>query len=253
VTADWLVDSVASGRLLPESGYQPAPLAGHMPEAPVVGPPSGIVDASQHPWTKPTSQASKGSEHNIGHAMTGGGKLNKANSLQPQLKAGSKGKKRKFVMPSLQGTSLPILGDRAKPEIPEVAATDEAPADFRTEQVAAHSPKNIDSNSGRLSAKLDATQSHSPKDESLAQAMQHVSSLLAKVRHGQASSHQIDSLENRPSVASTGQVDPAGVRPGMNERRSRHQERRIAPSRPPSQPSHHDGDVFEVSQRVGYD
>ena len=251
VTADWLVDSVASGRLLPESGYRPAPLAGRMPEALVTGPPSGVVDASQHPWAKPTSQASKGSvEDNIGLAMTDGGKLNKTNALKSQPKAGPKGKKRKFVMPSLQGTSLSILGDRAKPVMPQAVPIDKAPADLvETEQVAAHSPRNIDS--GRISAELDTAQNHSSKDESLAQAMQHVSSLLAKVRHGQASSNQIESHENRPSIASTGQADPSGVMRSMKERRSKYRERRIAPARPQS--SHHEGDVFEVSQRVGYD
>ena len=50
VTAQWLVETVKSGRLLPEARFRPGPKPGCEPDAMAPGNPTGNVETTQHAW-----------------------------------------------------------------------------------------------------------------------------------------------------------------------------------------------------------
>lgn len=235
VTADWLVDSVASGRLLPEAMYKPAPLPGKEREKFVDGPSSGRVDVSQHPWVKlPHSQASKDFEQALGQRVTPNND-DTTNTRPSSDRLGRqhsvlKGKQHKFTMPSLAGTIHSSRG-----------AVNEAPS---KEQDVETGPRlesgGISMNQasvGRVEDKAPVDNQPTPKSlGDLSQAMHHVSSIL----------HRIQAENNTTSTSVSRETDDGTKRPTKKKSR---------PIRSLAKASHtpSNDDLFDISQRVEYD
>lgn len=234
VTADWLVDSVASGRLLPEAMYKPAPLPGKEQEKFVDGPSSGSIDVSQHPWVKLThSQASRDLEQPLGQRVVHqNGRISthpSSDRLGRQLSV-SKGKGHKFAMPSLAGTIGKSRG-----------AVNEAPSRGQD----SNNGVNVEQiRTGTNQASIERVEDKAPVDNrptpksvgDLSQAMHHVSSIL----------HRIQAEHTTTSTSVSRESDDGTKRPTKKKSR---------PIRTVAKISHtpSNDDLFDISQRVEYD
>lgn len=216
VTADWLVQSVESGRLLPEAQFAPSAKDACLPDTLAEGPALGKVDATQYPWSKETSQISKDGEA----------------SAEPKLPKGSqlvkKEKKRKYTMPSLDGilSMDPTKAFKEKHDIENRATFSNGKSDERPKSQI-HSSKNS-------------------RDDDLAHAKRQVNSLMSKFK--QAQDEDLDSSlfpnihEGEPPLAKQ-----------CKRSASKSSERRHGLRTPIHQRiAANDADEFDISQRVGY-
>lgn len=235
VTADWLVDSVASGRLLPEAMYKPAPLPGKERESFLDGPSSGRIDVSQHPWVKlPHSQASKDFEQALGQrvAQNNDDTINNRPSSERLGRQHSvpKGKQQKFTMPSLAGTIRSSRG--AVKEAPSKGPDVETGLRVEEGSIGIHQ-KSV----GKVKDKAPVDNEPTPKSlGDLSQAMHHVSSIL----------HRIQAENNTASTSASRESDDGTKRPTKKKSR---------PIRTLAKVSHtpSNDDLFDISQRVEYD
>lgn len=228
VTTDWLVESVASGRILPEAPYRPMAKEGCQAEKLAEGPGIGKVDATQHPWTDGSSKVSK--DGNCDDEAPESGKIF-VKGCQRSLT--SKERKRKFTMPSL-----------------EVISTNPSKSHEKR-----HNIENRVTQSNRKRDEATKSQNHSSKDskdDDLAHAQHQVHSLLSKLNQTPDDNLysplfpdvQEDKLQHEGRLAKQHRrpaLKPSDRRQGL---RSSLQSLTVI--------GNTDGDEFEISQRVGY-
>ena len=217
VTADWLVQSINAGRILPETQFRPLAKDSRQPDKLEEGPALGKVDATQHPWSwsKGHSQLSKD------EATSEDVKLSRGVHVSSHHE-----KKMKLTMPSLDGIlSMDLKSSFKEKQDIENRATD---SNGKNDEV----------------VKSQNNSSKNSKDDDLAHAKRQVNSLLSKLKQ---------TPDDERALFPDAQE---GVLPRGERALTRHHKRSVSKSTDRRQGLRSslvtETDEFDISQRVGY-